>query len=313
LIKRIAGVAKVLVPLVVAFFIGKVIYRNWQQVREAEWAFSPVYIFLSVLVTAFWFVVRPWVWKLILAQFGYSLPYGAAYQIFRRAELSRFVPGSIWHYVSRVYLAGQWGIPAAACLAATLTETVILLLAAIVPALWSLHQALPFLEAPQRVLLLVVPFIALGLMHPKVLNFGGRLLARRMKQPYVELRVGWARLAGIWLLYVLIWVTHGLSAGLFIRGILEVPISLIPTLGSSYILAWLIGMVSLIAPAGMGVRDGAFGLLLRSVMPLGAALTVAVAVRLWSVSIELLYTMGVGRFIHSPAPGGSEAASGNRL
>jgi hypothetical protein len=46
---------------------------------------------------------------------------------------------------------------------------------------------------------------------------------------------------------------------------------------------------------------------------LGAALTVAVAVRLWSVSIELLYTLGVGRFIHSPAPGGAEAASGDRL
>ena len=313
MIKRITAAAKVLVPLVVAFFIGRVIYGNWQQVREAEWAFAPVYIFLSVVVTAFWFVVRPWVWKLILAQFGYSLPYGAAYGIFRRAELSRFVPGSIWHYVSRVYLAGQWGVPATACLAATLTETVILLLAAIVPALWSLHQALPFLAAPQRVLLLVVPFVALGLMHPKVLNFGGRFLARRLKQPYVELRVGWARLAGIWLLYVMIWVTHGLSAGLFVRGILEVPVSLIPMLGSSYILAWLIGMVSLIAPAGMGVRDGAFGLLLRGVMPLGAALTVAVAVRLWSVSIELLYTMGVGRFIHSPAPGASEAASGNRL
>jgi len=303
LTRRAAAIAKYLVPLIIGFFITRVIYRNWHQVKEAEWVFDPVFLLLSFALTSPWFLLRPWAWSQILRRFGYSLPYNSAYRVVRRAELSRFVPGGIWHYVSRVYLASQHGVAAPACLAATFVETVILLLAAIVPALWSLDQALPFLEAPFRVLLIVVPLVALGALHPKVLNFWVGFVARRLKQPHAGLHIRWRNLVGLWLLFLMIWLTYGLSAGLFIRGILLVPGDELPVFSSNYVLAWLVGMVTMIAPAGMGIRDGVLGLLLRGHLGIGAGLTVAVALRLWTTVVEVLWALGIERIVQRVSSG----------
>jgi uncharacterized membrane protein YbhN (UPF0104 family) len=297
LTRRAPAIAKYLVPLIIGFFIARVIYRNWQQVREAEWVFDPVFLLLSFALTAPWFLLRPWAWQQILRRFGYSIPYHSAYRIVRRAELSRFVPGGIWHYVSRVYLASQWGVAAPACLAATFIETVILLLAAILPALWSLNQALPVLDTPFRVLLVVVPLVAFGALHPRVLNFWAAFVARRLKQPHAELHIRWRTLVSLWLLFLVIWLTYALSAGLFIRGILLVPGEWVPAFSSNYVLAWLVGMVTMIAPAGMGIRDGVLGLLLRGHLAIGAGLTVAVALRLWTTVVEVFWAVGLEQVV----------------
>jgi uncharacterized membrane protein YbhN (UPF0104 family) len=146
LTKRLVQVGKVAVPIVISFFIGRTIYRNWQQVRETDWQFQPLYLLLSIVLTAPFFVYRPYVWKLLLGRFGYSIPFGGAFGVVRQAEMSRYVPGAVWQYVSRVYLAARWDVPVTACLGATLVEMVLLLLAGFPLALWHLQDLLPAVE-----------------------------------------------------------------------------------------------------------------------------------------------------------------------
>ena len=288
-VNRAFRILKFLVPLVIAFFIGRAIHRNWQEVRAADWTFDGGYLLISVLLTVGWFALRPYVWAAILGRFGHPISYGAAFRIFRQAELSRHVPGTIWQYVSRVYLAGQWGVPAAATMAATIIETVLLVLASILPALLNIREALPRLAGIQQVLLFVFPVVALAVVHPRVLNLWAGFLARRMKQPYSKLEIGWGAVAGICLTYSLMWLVVGLGVGFFVRGVISIPLTEVPVVGSYYAAAWFIGIISVVAPAGMGIRDGAFGLLLSQAMPLGAALTIAVAVRLWMTLLELVW------------------------
>ena len=288
-VNRAFRILKFLVPLVIAFFIGRAIHRNWQEVRAADWTFDGGYLLISVLLTVGWFALRPYAWAAILGRFGHPISYGAAFRIFRQAELSRYVPGTVWQYVSRVYLAGQWGVPAAATMAATIIETVLLVLASILPALLNIREALPRLASIQQVLLFVFPVVALAVVHPRVLNLWAGFLARRLKQPYSKLEIGWGAVAGICLTYSLMWLVVGLGVGFFVRGVISIPLTEVPVVGSYYAAAWFIGIISVVAPAGMGIRDGAFGLLLSQAMPLGAALTIAVAVRLWMTLLELVW------------------------
>ena len=44
---RAARIAKFVVPLIVIFFVGRVILNNWEQVRTAEWEVRPAYLALS--------------------------------------------------------------------------------------------------------------------------------------------------------------------------------------------------------------------------------------------------------------------------
>ena len=292
LLKRITTVLKYLVPLLIAFFIGRVIYQNWREVQSAAWTFRPLELSASFLLTGWWFVARPRAWAYILDHFGHKLTFHQVFQVVRKGELSRYVPGTIWQYLSRIYLAGLYGVPAHATIATTLVETVILVLAAMIPGLWFLSETLPALNQYHRLALWAVPVAACILIHPTVLNFWAKRLSKRLGQPYERLRVHWPAMAGIWLFFVLSWLIFGASVALFVRGVLDTPWAEAPRLASDYALAWLVGMISMIAPAGMGVRDGMFGLLVSQRIPLGTAMTVAVGVRLWLTLAELAWTFG---------------------
>jgi hypothetical protein len=203
--------------------------------------------------------------------------------------LSRFVPGAVWQYLSRIQLTGRWGVPPAACLAATFLEMILLVLAAIPVALWNLNDFLPRAGSYYLVALAVFLAASAAVIHPVILNRWVSLLARLTRQPHRELRIHWSLLAGAWLSYLGVWVLLGLSLSFFVRGLMTVPFEPFPRLASDYAAAWVAGIFAMIAPAGVGVREGALGLLLRRVLPVGAAFTLAVAIRLWLTLVELVW------------------------
>ena len=290
--QRAVQILKYLVPVVIAFFIGRVIYQNWQEVRNAAWSFRPIELSASFLLTGWWFVLRPRVWGFVLDHFGHKLTFHQAFQVVRKAELSRYVPGTIWQYVSRIYLAGLYGVPTHATIATTLVETVILFLASLIPALWFLSETLPSLNRYHLIMLWIIPVAAFVAIHPGVLNFWAKRLSRRLKQDYEPLKIRWLTMAGIWAFLLLSWLIFGTAAALFVRGVLATPWGMIPQLASDYALSWVVGMISMIAPAGMGIRDGMFGLLVGQRIGIGTAMTVAVGLRLWLTLTELAWTFG---------------------
>ena len=86
---------KTAVPLVLAFFIGRMIHGSWQQVRAEPWQVDPVLLSLSFAGAAAWYLVRPLGWTKLIGGFGHGLPYWDIYRVYRKSELSRYVPGGI--------------------------------------------------------------------------------------------------------------------------------------------------------------------------------------------------------------------------
>jgi glycosyltransferase 2 family protein len=291
LTRRLLQIAKFGVPIVITFFIGRTIIRNWQQVRETDWEFQPLYLVLSIALTAPFFAFRPYVWKVLVRCFGYSIPYSGAFRLVRQADMSRYVPGTVWQYVSRVYLAARWDIPVTACLGATLVEMVLLLLSSIPLVLWSLQDVLPLVGRYQGLALLLFLFASLFILHPRILSWWAARLSRRANQPSRELRIHWSTLAAIGFSYLLVWVLLGLGLACFVAGVMNFPPQDFLRFAGNYVSSWIASIFAVMAPAGIGVRDGIFGLLLSGMMPLGAAFTVALAVRLWITVLELVWLM----------------------
>lgn len=283
-------VAKVLVPLVVLYFIGRTILADWESVRQADWEINPLRLAISFALCSVWWLVRPGGWRLLLNRFGHQVPAPGAYWAFWRAELSRYVPGAIWQYVTRILLAKKYGVPAVACLVATFAETVLITLAALPPAFWRLEEALPAMGQFQRIMMIAFPIGAFILVNPWVLNKFGDWAAKRRGREYTPLKIRWIMLIGMWAAYVGVWLVFGVGVAFFVRGILDVPADQTGMIASAYALAWMVAIISIIAPAGMGVRDAVFGLLLAaSGIPKGLAFTVALAFRLWVTALELFW------------------------
>ena len=100
-------------------------------------------------------------------------------------------------------------------------------------------------------------------------------------------------LTGYWLTYVATWFLVSLGIGFFVRSVVEVSFEQVFMVGSFFAAAWTISIISVVAPAGIGIREGAFGLLLSHMLPMGSALTIAVGTRIWMTLLELFWT-GIG-------------------
>ena len=289
MIRRLLPWLKWLVPLAAAIFIARVIHLEWRKVRDFDWRFDVVFLALSFAATSTWFLVRAFVWRTILAHFACVLPYRECLRIFVLSELSRYVPGTVWQYFSRIYLAGQWGVPAAVTLSSALMELLLMALAAVPLVLWHIDEVFPIIGHAQRVLLLAFPVAAVLLLQPAALNRLARFLLPRLKMEYAPIELRFRTIAGLWAVCLVLWIAFGAGFVLFARSLTPIGFAAGVQLVSQYAASWLIGVVTFFAPGGIGVREGILGLLLAKMMPLGTALVVAVASRLWLISLELLW------------------------
>ena len=301
-VRRHLSWLKWLVPLLAGFFIGRVIYRQWQQVSQFDWRFDPFFLALSFLATSTWFFVRPFIWRTLVAHFDRAIPYRECIRIWVLSELSRYVPGTVWQYFSRIYLAGRWGVPAAVTLTSALMELLLMALAAIPLVLWHLDEVIPIVGGAQRYLLFAFPVAAIFLLHPRVLNRAARFLLPRLKLEYLPIHLRFREILGLWAACLALWIAFGTGFLLFVRSLAPLDLSRGMHLVSNYAVSWLIGVVTLFAPGGIGVREGVLGLLLSKVLPLGTALLVAVLSRLWLISLELFWAAVAQFVLHVPPP-----------
>jgi len=289
LIKRLFGWLRWIVPLAAAFFLGRVIYLQWQRVREFDWSFDPLFLVLSFAATSCWFFTRAFVWRAIVTHFGQQVPYRECVRIFALSELSRYVPGTVWQYLSRVYLAGRWGVPAAVTVSSALMDLLLMALAAAPLVLWRIDEVFPVMGRAQRILLAAFPAVAVVLLQPAVLNRLARLLLPRLRMTYVPIRLRFREIAALWGVCLLLWLAFGSGFALFARSLAPLALSQGLLLVGKYAASWLIGLISPFTPGGIVVREGILGLLLGKMMPLGTALLVAVLSRLWLIGLELFW------------------------
>lgn len=294
--RPILRVVKTSVPLIVAFFIGRMISGNWQQIRAEPWRLDAGLLAVSFLLGAAWHLVRPLGWTRLLRGFGHDLPYWDIYRVYRKSEVSRYVPGGVWQFASRIYLTRRYGIGAAPCLAATLLDMALAALAAMVPAAWLAGSASTSLGTWQRYALLAFPLVACAFVYPRVLNAWAEPVARWLRQPYRRLEIGGRQMFAIWAMYAAASTLLGLAMACLAR-------ALLPAIGGGqfayiagcYALAWVAALLTMVAPAGMGIREGILGILLAQTLAAGTAMTLAVAMRLWAVCMELAW-LAVGAF-----------------
>jgi glycosyltransferase 2 family protein len=271
-----------------AAFLALTIARHWQQLEAFEWDVRWGVLAASILALAgvlAWGVV---VWKVVLDRFDHPpIPLPRLLHIWFLSNLARYVPGKIWQFVGAAELARLAGLSRAVVLTSMMVHVGFSLLAA------ALVSALVLPPASLPGGSLVLPAAALGglavaLVHPALLNTALRLGSRLLRRDILRWRGGWSDGLLILGLSVLSWILYGAAFALFIDAVAGTgPGALLPLAGVNA-LSFLVGYLVVLAPAGLGAREGAMALLLRPFAPVGVAAFLAVLSRLWTVAAELL-------------------------
>jgi hypothetical protein len=136
--------------------------------------------------------------------------------------------------------------------------------------------------------LALIPIVLVAL-HPRVFapvaNFGLRKLGR---QPLPS-TLGFTRVLGFAVLYVVCWAVIGLGLYAFASALHPLAASDLPYVASAYPVAFCVAVLTFIVPSGLGTRDATLATAMSAVLAGTVATAIAVAFRIFQTAMELLY------------------------
>ncbi len=246
-------------------------------------------------------------WVLALRALRCPLPVLPGVRVWLIAETMRWLPGSIWSYVSRVYAARPLGISAGTATLSISLELVLTLGA------WALTAALGLWFSGLTAVFAKHFALPAGPLVWSVLAglaLGGLAGAWLWRQPAVLARLPRkvaALLADVRALartapradyclatlcfYLLLCVLNGFNFWLLLRALSPASLSVGAIIGINAI-GWLVGFFAFMAPGGLGVREAGIAGLLAVSYPLPVAIGGALLWRFVQITAELLCLLG---------------------
>jgi glycosyltransferase 2 family protein len=264
-----------LVTLAVLVFVARSLARNWSEFQSLHFTLraAPGWIAGSALLVFVTYVMQIESWRRILAGWGQHLPFSPAARAWSLANLGRYVPGKVWSVAGLVVLAERAGVqrgPAAA--SAIVVQAVSLGSGVAVVAAATPHSA-----PPARLALgaaAAVATIGVLVWRPTALWLS-RLVSTA--EPLQPLQVRAVVASGV--LTVLTWVAYGVAFWMLAQGLIPNATLPVPTAIGAFTLGYILGLLALFAPGGVGVRELVLVGLVTPFLGSGGAVAVSVASR----------------------------------
>jgi uncharacterized membrane protein YbhN (UPF0104 family) len=302
---RSSPLLRVGLALVALAFLAYGLSRNWNDsvaaLRLLSWwtvagSVAAVLIGLGFMLVA---------WRVVLAGFGSPLPMRVAAKVLFMGQLGKYVPGSVWAFAAMMELARDHGSPPRRTFGATVVALVTSLGCALALAAVTLPLTSQEVARQTWYLMALIPLIVVGL-HPRVLTFGLNLMLRIARREPLDRVSGSAMLAAAaWTMVG--WLFYAVHIWLLLGDMRPGGPSLFAVAAGAYALAWVTGLLTVIVPAGIGVREGAMVLVLAPVLDAPRALVIAIVSRLAFTLADVLWA-GLGFLLaRSQAPEESSA------
>lgn len=275
LAKRVVRVGFLVVAL--GFGVWAVV-SQWEAISDGLSRLSWPLLGLSLVAVVGALLAGMLMWRALLADLGSPLRLADAAKIFFIGQLGKYIPGSVWPVLAQMEMGKDHGIPRARSAAAFFLTYPIYLATGLLVAVATLPAFAGDSVAGYAWLLLLLPVLAVGL-HPKVvngvLNLGFRLLRRPpLERPLTARGVltstGWA-FAG--------WAAYGVQLAVIVHGLGATGPRAVALSFGAFSLAWCLGFVFVLAPAGAGVREVAMVAALAPVLDQGSAIAAALVSR----------------------------------
>lgn len=287
--RRIIAVVRHLLLLAIVIYLIWHIVSHWSAVRSLVEQWSGLHLVGALITGLLAYQCLFFGWLFLLYRLGYfETRYLLSYsRIWWTSYFYRYSPGKVLLLVERARMGRTVGIPPGPGAALAIIETMFAILAAA----WVSLLAISYYVVNKEWLIGIVGALSLTILV--LLPHGYRLICNLeiIRNRFPELS-SFVLHSMDMLTCVPFFVCHflflGLSFYLCARSIQVVDQSGFLGLCGIYALSHLIGLITMIAPAGLGVREGALSLQLKYILSSGAAEAVAVGGRIWFTLLELL-------------------------
>jgi glycosyltransferase 2 family protein len=275
--RRTALSAGLVLVLVAAF--GYSLAGKWDEVFTRMREQNPWILLGSFALCLLAVLMSFLLWRGTLAALGSDVPARGVARMFFVAQLGKYLPGSVWPVVAQMRMGREIGLPRQRVALAFLLTLGLSVLWGLVVGLLAL-PALLQQEGPGLAVtvVLAVPLV-LVLLIPRVLNALLARALRLLRRPGLDRPLTGRDLVrgSIWTLAF--WAVFGGHVWLLAVGLDAEPWHTLPVAIGGFAIAFSIGPLLVVLPAGAGVREAVLVLLLATVLSSTDATAVALTSR----------------------------------
>jgi hypothetical protein len=294
--KRVRLAIQLAVAILIFGFLVLTVVNQWAEIQERGVHFHVLWLIPAFLVLIAFYALSALGWDLILRFLGYRLGVGRAQVAWGQPILARYVPGSVLFVLGRILLSERAGVPRRLTLASIAYEQAISATSATAIAAYFFISH-PDLEGePLRWAILFVIPVAITLLHPRVFGPLANRVLRAFGRESLPAVISMRGILTLLAFYALNWGVISVGVYCVARSVSQIPPSEILTVGSAQAVGYVAALVTLVAPAGLGVRDAAFAWAVKVAVPGGSfalGSLIAIVVRGVLTAVEVIYVAAV--------------------
>ena len=289
------------------YFAGRQLSKNWSEALAYDWELNYPYLLISMILQIVTLAMFSKSWCTVLEAIGFKIKFWQGFKISYLANLGRYLPGKFWQLFGMIYLLKEvnvgkkaafsswalswiYGLPPAFLLCGIAALSYDKLLSDLVGGIFNnVYYIIAFIAIifGSSVLFIFIPDYSI-----KFLNF----ILKLLKREKIAFKFEKIKAFKIYAFYFIAWIIYGLAFFFLLKGLdssSNVPFMV--GLGS-FVLAYVVGLLALFSPGGLGVRE----LILISLLtPYFGAISsgIVLAARIWSLVAEF-FTAGIALIIH---------------
>jgi glycosyltransferase 2 family protein len=292
---RLLGLLRLAVALVILAAVGWAVAGNWSAVSQDLGRVDAWSLVVATLLAIIGPVLTMLGWRILLADLGSPLHVAPAAGIFFVGQLGKYLPGSVWSVLAQAEMGVRLHVPRRRSAVVGLIGIGLSVLTGVLVGL----PAVPLLlrsgsSGGSAWLLLAAPLLLVACWPPllnRLIALGLRVLRREPLEHELSARA----ILSTGGLVVLAWLAFGVHVWVLARsvgGAAATGRDLTTASLAGYALAASLGMLAVMVPAGVGVRDGLLALMLGVSLPSSAAAATVLLSRLVVTVSDVLVAAG---------------------
>ena len=263
-------------------------YKNWDDIKSLDLDLNWGVFAGSMLLYFAYKLTLASLWHYITWLDKASIRYPDAITAYLYSILGKYIPGKVFMLAARIPAYEEKGVPMRKVTVCFLLENVCTLLGAGFLFLISLFFFPNDLLKDYFFAVVIFVVVFFICINPKIINFFLRIAGKLMKKNDMEIPFNYLQMIKVVLLFICNWLIVGTGFYMLICSIYPLPISQWLYVGGIFGLSAIIGILSIFAPSGIGVREGILILGLNLVMPNEYSVIISIVSRLWATIAELI-------------------------
>lgn len=289
-----------LIVFVIFLSVSYKLYEDWYSVNWNDIQLKLYWLIIVFFIAVLTILLQSYVWQSVLSMFNSDISFLSSFRIEMLSQVGKYIPGKVGLVFVKYVECNKLGIPKSTSLISASYHIGIGLYFQFLIGLLTMpiiFQTIKYnnISFSLLYLLFIVP-VGLLFVYPKFFIFFINFFLKLTDKETIEMQFKMVNWISICLVYLLLAVLNGLMGFFMINTFSPVSFDKIIYIIGTMSWAFLLGLLNVFAPSGIGVRDGILIGLYSYIIPVPLALVVAITTRIIATSVEWLL-IGIAFYI----------------